>query len=290
MSGDTVHSTDTTDTTESSADDGIALFAADLRRLRLEADSPTLTKLQSGTGISRSVLSDAFAGRQLPSARTVDGIVRACGADPRSWVDRRDALAAASDVNARGRTNPAPDGDTGADAVGDTPADEPGLARTVASATAAWLAVGAFALGAALTAASFLGIPHLIPKPDDAPLIAVANGEDPAKTPCVEDAAVVSGDTRADNSLLEIIWSDKCQAGWGRITRYDGLGAGNTVTIAIYPATSPHGPDRQEATEHDVQGAYTTLVVRPTPDTLLCAEGSFTVDGTRIDLGDPMCI
>ena len=94
-------------------------------------------------------------------------------------------------------------------------------------------------------------------------------GEDPALTPCVDDAAVATGDTRADNSLLEIVWSDKCQAGWGRITRYDGLGNGNTVSIAIYPQTSPDGPDRQEATEHDVQGAYTTLVVRPTPDTLL---------------------
>ena len=68
-------------------------FAADLRRLRLEAGNPTLSRLQDETGISRTVLSEAFAGRQLPSARTIDGIVRACDADAGAWLDRRDALA-----------------------------------------------------------------------------------------------------------------------------------------------------------------------------------------------------
>lgn len=124
----------------------------------------------------------------------------------------------------------------------------------------------------------------------DYPQVQVPTGEDPAQTVCLDDAKVATGDTRADNSLIEIIWSNKCYAGWGRITRYDGLNHGNTVTIAIYPQTAPDGPDRQEATEHDVQSAYTFLVVRPSPDTLLCAEGSFTVDGKRIDLGDPLCI
>lgn len=150
------------------------------------------------------------------------------------------------------------------------------------------LAAGTFVAGVAASAVTTTLI--LANAPADGPRIAVSTGDDPAATACVDDAAVATGDTRADNSLLEIVWSDNCQAGWGRITRYDGLGQGNTVTIAIYPETAPDGPDRQEATEHDVQGAYTTLVVRPSPDTLLCAEGSFTVDGTRIDLGDPLCI
>ncbi|MWB99950.1 DUF2690 domain-containing protein [Agromyces sp. MMS17-SY077] len=121
------------------------------------------------------------------------------------------------------------------------------------------------------------------------PRIAVENGMDPGLTECVDDSRTSAADSRVDNTLIEIRWSDACQAGWGRITRYDGLAMGNTVTIAIYPETAPDGPDRQEATEHDVQSAYTTLVVRPSSDTLLCAVGSFTVDGTRIDLGEPIC-
>lgn len=264
--------------------DTVERFSADLRKLRLEADSPTLARLQSDTGISRTVLSDAFAGKQLPSARTVDSIARACGADPSSWVDRRDALAEA----ARRAAEPPPAPTEAASPPAEPQAARPGIARR----TVGWLMAGAFGAGILASVATTVLIVPLMTAPHTGtgPRIVVANGEDPGQTACVDDARVGTGDTRTDNSLLEIVWSDACQAGWGRITRYDGLGTGNTVTIAIYPQTSPDGPDRQEATEHDVQGAYTNLVVRPSPDTLLCAEGSFTVDGKRIDLGDPICI
>jgi DNA-binding phage protein len=68
-------------------------FAADLRELRLAARNPTLAALQESTGISRTVLSEAFSGRYVPTARTIDGIVRAFGGDVRAWHDRRDVLA-----------------------------------------------------------------------------------------------------------------------------------------------------------------------------------------------------
>lgn len=256
------------------SEDSIQLFAADLRRLRLDSDNPTLARLHTETGISRSVLSEALAGRQLPSARTVSGIVRACGADAEGWLDRRDLLA--------GRGNPPADSDSPSAKVVD---------GRLSRRAAGMLAIGAFVIGVATSAVTTaFVVSNLVADSDGSPQIAVTTGEDPATTSCVDDAAVATGDTRADNSLLEIVWSDKCQAGWGRVTRYDGLGDGNTVTIAIYPEPAPDGPQRQEATEHDVQSAYTTLVVRPSPDTLLCAEGSFTVDGKRIDLGDPLCI
>lgn len=251
-------------------DDSVSGFASALRKLRLEAENPTLARLQAETGISRTVLSDAFAGRQLPSARTVDGIVRACGGDLHHWLDRRDTIAGQG-TRTQTATAPPP-------------------VRTVSHRTAALLAAGTFVVGVAASAlTTALIVPTMLPQAGAAQIV-VETGEDPAATSCVDDARVATGDTRADNSLLEIVWSDKCQAGWGRVTRYDGLGDGNTVTIAIYPQTAPTGPDRQEATEHDVQGAYTTLVVRPSPDTLLCAEGSFTVEGKRVDLGDALCI
>lgn len=267
--------------------DNAQRFAADLRRLRLDAGSPTLARLQAETGISRTVLSEAFAGRQLPSARTVDGIVRVCGGEPTAWIDRRDSLAGVGSG-----AGPAVEPETAVAAPTHMPPR-----RTLGRRAAIFWAAGAFVVGAALSAtvASLIVAQIFTDRlveagAHNAPQIAVETGTDPALTTCVEDAEVATGDTRADNSLLEIVWSNKCYAGWGRITRYDGLGQGNTVTIAIYPQTAPNGADRQEATEHDVQGAYTTLVVRPSPDTLLCAEGSFTVEGERIDLGDPLCI
>jgi len=120
--------------------------------------------------------------------------------------------------------------------------------------------------------------------------INVHNGVDPAMTPCVNDAEVATSSSRAHNTLIEIIWSNKCYAGWARITRYDEKFSGNSMTVAIYPETSAQGPDRQTATEPNVQSAYTTLVVRPTPQTRLCAVGVITLDGESIDLGAPLCI
>lgn len=253
--------------------DSIEQLAADLRKLRLGAHDPTLNRLRSETDISRSVLSDAFAGRKLPSARTVSRIVRACGGDVDSWVERRDALAG------QGVKPP----DSGSPPVTTAQA-------TVSRRAAIVLAAGAFVLGVlACAATAAFVLQGLVPAPQASSPSVARTGQDPASTPCVEDAAVAASEMRGSDALLEIIWSDNCQAGWGRITRYDGLGGGNTVSIAIYPEPAASGPDRQEATEHDVQSAYTSLVVRPTADTLLCAEGSLTVDGKRIDLGDPLC-
>jgi hypothetical protein len=243
----------------------VALLAADLRELRVRADSPTYKELQAKTGISRTVLADAFAGRKLPSARTLDRVVRACGGDARPWLDRRDSIAD------REKTTPA--------------------TRSVTRRIVILVAIIAFVAGATLSAVTTALVMREPAAPSDAVESAeAATGDDPATTPCIDDAAVATSAEGAAHSLIEIIWSNKSQAGWGRITRYDGLIDGNTVTIAIYPETAPHGPDRQEATEHNVQGAYTGLIVRPTPETLLCAEGSFTVDGESFDVGAPLCV
>lgn len=269
---------DHTSNSESTAD-SVEKFAADLRRLKLDAGSPTLARLQSETGISRTVISDAFAGKTLPSERTVDALVHACQGDQDAWLSRRDSLAR----TLRG------------DADGDNSEPDTRAGRPLTRRGGILIGLGAFAGGllvAGVVAALLL--PSLVAAEVSAQSsrarIQVTNGTDPAQTECIDDAKVATGDTRADNSLLEIIWSDKCQAGWGRITRYDGLSMGNTVSISLYPQTAPDGPDRIDVVEQDVQGAYTGLIVRPSDDTLICAEGSFTVDGKRIDLGDPLCI
>lgn len=244
------------------APDSIARFAADLRALRASAGSPTLTRLSNEIGISRSVITDAFRGVKLPSARTVEGVVRTCEGDVDHWLSRREALLAER-------------------SPGD---DAPAPRVMIARRSAVVLAATTFILGSTMTAGIGALVGATLP-----PTPLVVTGEDPGVTPCVDDAAVATSDAREEGALLEILWSDKCQAGWGRLTRYDGLGGGNTLTVAIYPETAPTGPSRQEAVEHDVQSAYTNLIVRPTPDTLLCVEGSFTVDGDVVEVGVPLC-
>lgn len=263
--------------------DSISLFAGDLRMLRVAAGSPTLAHLQHATGISRTVISDALAGKQLPSARTVDALVRAFDGEPVEWLKRRDALTPKLMI-----------------ATSEISVDSAAPRRrrrwpVIAAVAVIALAVGG--IGGSLVTSTAMGSQITQLKKDlkaAGPVnpkaqIVVRTGVDPAMTPCVNDAKVAASEDRTNNTRIQIVWSNKCYAGWARIARYDGKADGNAVKVSIYPETAPNGPDRQDATEPGVQGAYTTLVVRPTPQTRLCAVGSITVDGEEISLGDPIC-
>jgi hypothetical protein len=263
--------------------DSIARFASDLRMLRIAAGSPTLAHLQNTTGISRTVISEALAGKQLASPRTVDGLVRAFGGDPVEWLKRRDRLAPKLTI-ADGPVELAP--------------GRPRRARRwLIGAVIAVAGIAVGAVGGSLVTSSAMGVQvHALEAKLKAagPVnpraqIVVRTGVDPAMTPCVNDAKVVASEDRTNDTRIQIVWSNKCYAGWARIARYDGKADGNEVKISIYPETAPNGPDRQDATEPGVQGAYTTLVVRPSPQTRLCAVGSITVDGQEISLGKPIC-
>ena len=283
--------------------DVVAEFAADLRALRLEAGSPTFIKLQHDAEISRSVLSEAFGGKRLPSARTVDRIVRALDGDAAEWVRRRDAIAAAPDEEgAEPADDPVDDVE-----VGGAPAAQARPIATWTQRTAVMAIVGAFIVGLLLSGGVSWAISSSVVEQakvaaaqavrdeianssaNPRAQINVHNGVDPALTQCVNDAEVATASSRSNHTLVEIIWSNKCYAGWARITRYDEQVSGNSMTVAIYPDTAAHGPDRQTATEPNVQSAYTTLLVRPTPQTRLCAVAVITLGGESIDLGEPLC-
>jgi transcriptional regulator with XRE-family HTH domain len=62
-------------------------FAADLEFLRMSVGL-SLRELNRLTGIPRSTLGDALAGRRAPRLETVLAIVRACEADPGPWRHR----------------------------------------------------------------------------------------------------------------------------------------------------------------------------------------------------------
>lgn len=264
--------------------------AAQLRELREAAGNPTLETLARRTGISKSVLSDAFAGKRMPTERTVTGLVRALDGDVGPILALRTPTPTATPPHA-------------------PMAGGPGHAKVVSRMNAVLMALVATVLGAALGSAGTLAAhrsagdlptttvaarvdPQVTLPFAESPgaRVTVRTGEDPAKTRCVDDAAVAAAETRTHDTLLEIIWSDACQAGWARITRYDGKARGNEVSASIFREIAPHGSDRQDTTEPGVQGAYTTLLVRPTAHTRVCATGQITLRGKHISLGEPICL
>ncbi|MFF4402568.1 hypothetical protein [Streptomyces sp. NPDC001480] len=85
----------------------MARFAAELRKLRAEAGSPTYRVMAQRTGQGASTLSQAAAGERLPTLPVVLAYVLACGGNTEEWEERwREAAAeeaaepAASDEDA----------------------------------------------------------------------------------------------------------------------------------------------------------------------------------------------
>lgn len=258
--------------------DSVADFAADLRMLRMEHGNPTLATLASLTGISKSVISDAFAGRKLPTENTTGLLAEALGGDRSVWLNRRRNLmprtvvasAAPAERHPR-RTVP----------VWGT------VLIALSSAIAAALATSAIwstvILPPALAAAT--------PTPTDS-YLAYADGVDPMQTVCREDAVIAASEQRQDGQFqVQMLYSKKCMAVWGRITRYDDESAGNSLTMLIYPAVDPESPRNQERSAFDVQSIYTTLMIEPDVDARVCGIATVTRDGhDPIQLGPPMCV
>ncbi|MFD7379755.1 nSTAND1 domain-containing NTPase [Streptomyces mirabilis] len=80
----------------------VARFAAELRKLRAEAGSPTYRVMAERAGQGASTLSQAAAGERLPTLPVVVAYVRACGGAETEWETRwREA---AAEVAAEPRT------------------------------------------------------------------------------------------------------------------------------------------------------------------------------------------
>lgn len=75
-------------------DTALLRFAADLRRLRESAGTPSYRELARRAHYSSTTLSDAAGGRQLPSLAVAVAYAQACGGDPVEWERRWRAAAA----------------------------------------------------------------------------------------------------------------------------------------------------------------------------------------------------
>jgi hypothetical protein len=68
-------------------------FAGDLRRLRRSAGSPSYRELGGRANYSAAALSEATAGRRLPSLNLTQAFVGVCGGDVDEWTARWRELA-----------------------------------------------------------------------------------------------------------------------------------------------------------------------------------------------------
>ncbi|MGM1065493.1 nSTAND1 domain-containing NTPase, partial [Saccharothrix sp. Mg75] len=75
-------------------DTPVLRFAGDLRRLRHVAGSPSYRELGRLANYSPAALSEAAAGRRVPSLAVTRAFVRACGGDVEEWTARWRELAA----------------------------------------------------------------------------------------------------------------------------------------------------------------------------------------------------
>lgn len=273
-------------------DPDLAALAADLRQLRLDAGNPTLHTLSSATGISRTVLSETFNGRQLPSENTLYRLAKHFDVDPETWLRRRaEALRAASG---------------GADADGEDAPERPGgLGRLLARR----VTLGTMALGLGLTAvlavAGTLAAQRAIgdgwpggaaaadiaPSPSEEQYADAANGVDPMTTRCREDSVIAASEQRLDGKVqVQMLYSNSCMAAWGRVTRYDEAANGNYVEMRVYPESDPEGDRAQRRRTENVQSLYTPMLMEPDVEARVCGIASVAVDGRSEELGPEICI
>lgn len=258
--------------------DSVSEFAADLRALRIEHGNLTLATLASLTGISKSVISDAFVGRKLPTENTTALLAEAMGGDRAAWLARRRNLVP---------RNVAPP---------TAPAEQP-RRRTIPMWATVLIALSTAALASVVTSViwSTAILPPALaaatPSPTDS-YLAYADGVDPMQTLCREDAVIAASEQRQDGQFqVQMLYSKKCMAVWGRVTRYDNQSAGNSLTMLIYPAVDPSSSRNQERSAFDVQSVYTTLMIEPDVNARVCGIATVTQDGQDpIQLGPPMCI
>ncbi|WP_029089721.1 DUF2690 domain-containing protein [Brevibacterium album] len=288
-------------------------FAADLRALRAAAGQPTLMALSGRTEgkASKTTLSDALRGRKKPSEHTVRCLVAALGGDEDEWVTRWWALygqesAAEADSSAPPEPAsgteavPAQGGSSGGSAPaggGPSPASGRGSGAVIPRWLAAVIAGGAALVTAGAT--SLLWANVIAPGYDDfSPRSSVvkdyvdfADGVDPMRTVCREDAIIASAENRMDGEfLVEMMYSSQCMAVWGRVTRYDGKAIGNSLEMYVYPAIDMGSPRSQQRQSLNVNSLYTPLVIEPDVEARVCGIAEATVEGEVIELGPALCI
>ncbi len=234
-------------------------FAADLRELRKSAGSPTYRALADRAHYSAAALSQAAAGRMLPSRALTLAFVEACGGDAAAWDERWQQLA--HQLGPQGPVVVA-DGPAPPDEAGDQPV--PRRSRRIGALAAAGVAALVI-VGGGATALAMSGRPParaaaVPPSPSPSPSALavwpngpdqpVADGSDPKRSHCdrdvqtldAADAVLASGVVAGD---VELRYSPECRAAWARFTPTPSLPVRPTILVTVTtvrPADGLHRP------------------------------------------------
>jgi hypothetical protein len=261
----------------------LAAFAHDLRSLRADAGEPTLDVMAQRANLSRTALSDAMSGKKLPSALVVAGFAKACGSskeDTDIWTARRDELARLPQpvllgVQVAGAAT---------DSLPVSPAPRSRLTPAILAVAVVVSLVFGVGAGTMIGRATAPAAEASTPAPTPS---VPSTGDDPVEAGCTEDKIIASAQTQPDGTLVELLWSEKCSANWGRITRYDNQNEGNSVTTVL-TGHFENAPSPQMRMTVDQQGAYTPIMIVES-DEKACVTGSWTVGEENLEVTKPAC-
>lgn len=243
-----------------------AEFAAALRELRRAAGSPPYRRLADRAHYSPTALSEAAAGRRLPTLEVTLAYVAACGGDVPEW-ERRWRAAAES---GRAAAPDQPSNDSPPQASTAHPAGPAGAADGSQQPAHGWwrrarshprmaltaLTAGIVALSSALAAANTAtpgpsaangasartaGLRVLAPSsPHPAPAPSLYDAVDPKASGCAGDGVTIATQPVADAGgalgVIELRYSPTCHAGWARYTP-TAAGTEQVTVSAVRAAT-----------------------------------------------------
>jgi hypothetical protein len=162
----------------------VAAFAQQLRDLRHSAGNPSYRDLAMRAHYAATTLSEAAAGRRLPSLEVALAYVRGCGGDVDDWRQRWQAAARAIGVESSTESNverdPSP--------AGVSTQSRRGPVRLAAAAV---LLTGIL-VAVVLVNEADVGQPSPPPGPSQTP--SVGDGADPKQSGCAEQATTIASE------------------------------------------------------------------------------------------------
>lgn len=219
----------------------VAGLAARLRRLREDAGRPSYRQLARSAHYSHSALSQAAAGRVLPSLAVTLAFAQACGGDRQEWTAWWHEAAAAAGVLTE------PDGHA-SDVVPAVAARRGIRVRLALVRRGGWYLLPAAGLAGGLV---WLGVSAVVATPPAAHVIGglaapVADGDYPSVADCtawVKDLGsrqVLAGNGQVLGTVV-LRYSMRCAAVWARFNPGPSLPGGRVVAVTLEVIRHPDG-------------------------------------------------